>query len=131
MGETTVTTLGDLAAATGLPVDIHLVQDLTIPVGDGIQAQGDLLVLPLAELTGRVTVRDGAGWQEVPAGGVELLRGSTGGNAHTLVADPNTCLWTTDIADSDALAVGVFEALAPVYLLHREHGGTGVAPGRY
>src|SRR5262245_387167 len=123
--ETTVTTLSDLTAATGLPVDMHLVLDLTIPVGDGIQAQGDLLVLPLAELPGGVTVRDGAAWQEVPAGGVELLRGGTGGNAHTLVADPDTCLWTTDVHDTDALAVGVFEALAVVYLLHREHGGTG------
>jgi len=126
-----MTTLGDLTTATGLPVDIHLLLDLAIPVSDGIQAQGDLLVLPLAELADRVTVRDNAAWQEVPAGGVELLRGGTGGNAHTLVADPDTCLWTTDVDDADTLAIGVLEALAPVYLLHREHGGTGVAPGRY
>jgi hypothetical protein len=122
-------TLVDLTGATGLPVDVHLVLDLVIPVNGGMQAQGDLLVVPLEELTGKVAVRSGAAWREVPADGVELLRGGTGGNAHTLVADPDTCAWTTDVQDTDGLAIGIFEALAPVYLLHREHGGTGVAPG--
>lgn len=124
-------TLADLTAATGLPVDVHLVMDLTIPVGDGIQAQGDLLVVPLAELADRVTVRRHATWDEVPPGGVEVVRNEAGGNPHTLVADPDTCAWTTDVDDTDGLAVGVFDAMAPVYLMHREHGGTGIAPGLY
>jgi hypothetical protein len=126
-----VKTLADLTAATGLPVDLHLVLDLTIPVADGIQAQGDLIVVPLAELAGRVTVRDNASWPEVPTDGVEVVRNEAGGNPHTLVADPDTCLWTTDVDDVDELAVGVLDAMEPVYLLHREHGGTGIAPGRY
>lgn len=124
-------TLAELTGATGLPVDLHLMLDLVIPVHDGLQAQGDLLVVPLDEVAGQVTVRTRAAWDEVPPDGVELLRGGAGGNAHTLVADPGTCLWTTDVADTTGLALGVFEALAPAYLLHREHGGTGVAPGRY
>jgi hypothetical protein len=126
-----VKTLADLTAATGLPVDLHLVLDLTIPVADGIQAQGDLIVVPLAELAGQVTIRDNALWSEVPADGVEVVRNEAGGNPHTLVADPDTCLWTTDVDDVDGLAVGVLDAMEPVYLLHREHGGTGIAPGRY
>jgi hypothetical protein len=124
-------TLGELTGATGLPVDLHLMLDLVIPVHDGFQAQGDLLVAPLSEVAGQVTVRARATWDEVPPDGVELLRGGAGGNAHTLVADPGTCLWTTDVNDTTGLALGVFEALAPAYLLHREHGGTGVAPGCY
>jgi hypothetical protein len=127
----TVTTLADLTAATGRPVDLHLMHDLTIPVSDGIQAQGDLVLVPLAKIAGRVTVHDRAWWREVPPGGVELLRGEAGGNPHTLVAEPDTCLWTTDVDDADGLAVGLLDAMAPVYLLHREHGGTGVAPGQY
>jgi hypothetical protein len=126
-----VKTLADLTAATGLPVDLHLVLDLTIPVADGIQAQGDLIVVPLAELADRVAVRDDAAWSEVPADGVEVVRNEAGGNPHTLVADPDTCLWTTDVDDVDELAVGVLDAMETVYLLHREHGGTGIAPGRY
>src|SRR5256885_6246733 len=124
-------TLDDLTGATGLPVDVHLALDVEIPVNGGLQAQGDLLVVPLEELAGTVAVRDGAAWRDVPADGVELLRGGTGGNAHTLVADPDTCAWTTDVDDAAGLAIGAFEALAPVYLLHREHGGTGVAPGSF
>jgi hypothetical protein len=124
-------TLADLTGATGRPVDLHLMLDLVIPVHDGIQAQGDLIVLPMDDAVGHVTVRSGAAWHEVPPEGVELLRGGAGGNAHTLVADPGTCLWTADVDDTLGLALGAFEALDVAYLLHREHGGTGIAPGRY
>jgi hypothetical protein len=126
-----VKTLADLTAATGLPVDLHLMLDLTIPVDDGIQAQGDLIVVPLVELADQVTVRTDAVWVEVPADGVEVVRNEAGGNPHTLVADPGTCLWTTGVADAEDLAVGVIDAMATVYLMHREHGGAGLAPGRY
>jgi hypothetical protein len=124
-------TLADLTETTGLPVDVHLALDLIVPVNDGLQAQGDLVVVPLAELAGQVSVPAGARWREVPPEGIELLRGGTGGNAHTLVADPGTCVWTDTVTDPTGLTVGVFEALAPVYLLHREHGGTGIAAGDY
>jgi hypothetical protein len=140
-------TLADLTGTSGLPVDAHLVLDLVIPINDGLQAQGDLLVVPLADLAGQVSVPATARWREVPPEGVELLRGGTGkpgprssalrpaqaagGNAHTLVADPGTCVWTGTVTDPTGLAIGVFEAMAPAYLLHREHGGTGIAPGSY
>jgi len=124
-------TLENLTAETGLPVDPHLVLDLVIPVLDGFQAQGDLLVAPLPALRGQVAVPAAATWQEVPPSGVELLRGAAGGNAHTLVADAGTCAWTADVTDADGLALAVVDALAPVYLLHREHGGAGIAAGTY
>ena len=124
-------TLADLTGATGLPVDAHLVLDLVIPVNDGLQAQGDLVVVPLAALAGTVSVPAGARWREVPPEGIELLRGGTGGNAHTLVADPGTCVWTDTVADATGLTIGVFEAMGTAYLLHREHGGTGIAAGDY
>jgi hypothetical protein len=124
-------TLADLTGVTGQPVDLHLVLDLVIPIDSGLQAQGDLIVVPLAELAGQVRVPAGAAWIEVPADGIELLRGAAGGNAHTLVADPGTCVWTADVEDTSGLTIGVFEAMAPVYLLHREHGGTGMAAGTY
>jgi len=123
--------LMDLTAETGLPVDLHLVMDMVIPVHDGFQAQGDLLVSPLAPLAERVRAAKDALWQEVPAEGVELLRGTAGGNAHSLVADPDTCAWTADVDDADGLAIAMFDALSTVYLLHREHGATGIAAGLY
>lgn len=124
-------TLADLTGTSGLPVEAHLVLDLVIPINDGLQAQGDLVVVPLAELAGQVSVPATARWREVPPEGIELLRGGTGGNAHTLVADPGTCVWTDTVTDATGLAIGVFEAMAPAYLLHREHGGTGIAAGGY
>lgn len=123
--------LADLAADTGLPVDMHLVLDLVIPIHHAIQAQGDLLVIPLAMVADRVAAREDATWDEVPPGGAELLRGGAGGNAHTLVADPGTCIWTAHVTDVDGLALAILDAMAPVYLLHREHGGTGIAAGTY
>lgn len=124
-------TLGDLTTVTGRDVDLHLMLDLVIPVHAGIQAQGDVIVVPLAEVAGEVKVQGSAQWREVPADGVELLRGGTGGNAHTLVADPGTCLFTADVFDPTGLALGVFETMDVAFLLHREHGGTGIAPGTY
>lgn len=126
-------TLNDLIAAPEVAVefDAHLATDLEIPVLSGLQAQGDLLIIPASLVGGAVRLGQAPAWVSVPAGGVELLRGAAGGNAHTLVADPGVCLWTTDVRDDERLALGVIQADAPVYLLHREHGGTGLAPGRY
>jgi len=121
----------DLTAETGLVVDLHLMLDMVIPVHDGFQAQGDLLVAPLAPLADRVRAAEGAEWHEVSPGGVELLRGLAGGNTHSLVADPDTCVWTADVIDADGLAIAAFDAMATVYLLHREHGATGIAAGQY
>ncbi|MEO3860949.1 hypothetical protein [Acrocarpospora sp. B8E8] len=125
-----VTTVSDLTGRTGVAVDPHLA-DLEIPVISGPQCQGDLAIIPLAMVATRVHVRPGAVRVPVPASGVELLRGTAMGNPHMLVADPGTCTWTTAVQDEDDLAIGVIETSAPVYLLHREHGCTGVAPGSY
>lgn len=122
-------TLASLSQQTGLAVLDHLEQSVSIPVVDGLQAQGDLIVIPLSLLT--PSVRAGAGWIEVPPEGIELLRGEAGGNPHTLVADPGTCRWTRHVRDADGLAIGAFEATAVAYLLHPEHGATGCTPGTY
>jgi hypothetical protein len=122
-------TLASLSQQTGLAVLDHLEQSVSIPVVDGLQAQGDLIVIPLSLLT--PSVRAGAGWIEVPPEGIELLRGEAGGNPHTLVADPGTCRWTRNVRDADGLAIGVFAATAVTYLLHPEHGATGCTPGTY
>ncbi|MFB4306330.1 hypothetical protein [Actinomadura sp. GTD37] len=124
-------TLASLSQQTGLAVLDHLEQSVSIPVVDGIQAQGDLIVIPVSEISASLSVPSHADWTDVPADGVELLRGAAGGNPHTLVADPGTCRWTRHVSDSTGLAIGVFEASAPVYLLHPEHGASGCTPGRY
>jgi hypothetical protein len=131
-------TLADLTARTGLDVLRHLEREVTIPVIDGIQAQGDLLVIPIALLPldaqwiGRnVSIADSAHWREVPGAGLEVLRAGTGGNPHTLVADPGTCRWTTGVRDPERLALGALRTTGVAYLIHPEHGGSGIAPGSY
>ncbi|GAA4209297.1 hypothetical protein [Microbispora amethystogenes] len=124
-------TLASLSHQTGLAVLDHLERSARVPVVDGLHAQGDLIVVPLALIASAVAVRPEARWTDVPPEGVELLRGAAGGNPHTLVADPGTCRWTADVADAEGLALGIFEASAVVYLLHPEHGATGCASGAY
>jgi hypothetical protein len=124
-------TLASLSQRTGLAVLDHLEQSVSIPVVDGLQAQGDLIVIPLRAVAASVRLPRHARWTDVPSEGVELLRGAAGGNPHTLVADPGTCRWTTYLWDSHDLALGLFEASAIAYLLHPEHGATGCAPGAY
>jgi hypothetical protein len=131
----TTLTLADLTARTGLNVLGHLEREVTIPVIDGLQAQGDLLVIPIAFLAAGprrdVSIVDSARWHEVPGAGVEVLRAGTGGNPHTLVADPGTCRWTTGVSDLQQLALGALSTTAVAYLIHPEHGGSGIAPGTY
>lgn len=124
-------TLASLSQQTGLAVLDHLEQSVSIPVVDGLQAQGDLIVIPVSEISASLSIQPNAAWTDVPPEGVELLRGAAGGNPHTLVADPGTCRWTKHVSDPGGLAIGVFEASAPVYLLHPEHGASGCTPGRY
>ncbi|MFI0445487.1 hypothetical protein [Actinomadura sp. 6N118] len=124
-------TLASLSQQTGLAVLDHLEQSVSIPVVDGLQAQGDLIVVPHSLIASAVTFWARAVWTQVPPEGIELLRGEAGGNPHTLVAEPGTVRWTTQVFDSDLLAIGIFEASAVAYLLHPEHGASGCAPGTY
>ncbi|GAA3719936.1 hypothetical protein GCM10022224_102340 [Nonomuraea antimicrobica] len=124
-------TLDSLSLRTGLSVLDHLDRSVRIPVVDGLQAQGDLIVIPLPVVAEDVRLWDEPRWQDVPPEGVELLRGAAGGHPHTLVAEPGSCRWSTRVRDAHGLAIGVFAASAPVYLLHPEHGGSGCAPGTY
>jgi hypothetical protein len=120
--------LAELLDRTGLDVLDHLDRQVTVPVIDGLQAQGDLIVLPLA-LLGSVPAR--GGWRDLPGNGVELVRGEAGNNPHTLVADRGTCRLTMWVHDPERLAIAAFENVAPAYLIHPEHGGTGIAPGAW
>jgi hypothetical protein len=130
MHMTTALTLADLTRRTGFDVLGHLEREVTIPVTGGLQAQGDLMVVPLAEFHD-VFISTNAYWREVPSAGIEVLRSAAGGNPHTLVADPGTCRWTISVADRAGLALGALTTTGVAYLIHPEHGASGIAPGGY
>lgn len=127
----TTMTLSALTALTGLDVFDYLDQEVSVPVVDGLQAQGDLIVVPHALLNGAVKTGPWSQTVDVPLSGVELLRSAAGGNPHSLVADEGTCTWTTPVSDTRRLALGILDTEVTAYLIHPEHGATGIAPGRY
>ncbi|MBF6327010.1 hypothetical protein [Nocardia transvalensis] len=108
----------------------NLEQSLHIPVVDGMHAQGDLIVIPIRLLASVAAIPE-ATWRYVPPDGIEVLRGAAGGNPHTLVAEPGSCRWTTQVHDPEGLALGMFTTDTVAYLMHPEHGATGSAPGTY
>ncbi|MEV6336473.1 hypothetical protein AB0M12_17325 [Nocardia vinacea] len=124
-------TLADLTARTGFEVLDHLELEMAIPITDGIQAQGDLIVIPHALVRNAITEGPFARWRDIPNTGLELLRSGAGGNPHSLVADPGICTWTTGIRDTTDLALGLLDTRVVAYLIHPEHGASAIAPGRY
>ena len=128
---TTALTLADLTARTGLDVLDYLDQSVSIPVIAGPQAQGDLIVIPLTVLGDEVTTTEWSRSVDVGRTGLELLRSAAGGNPHTLVADGGICSWTARVDDPRGLALGILDTCVTAYLIHPEHGATGIAPGRY
>jgi hypothetical protein len=121
--------LAELLDKTGLDVLDHLEREVTVPVIDGLQAQGDLIVVPFDMIT-TVTAAQ-YGWRLVPPEGIELVRGAAGNNPHTLVADPGTCQLNGAVADRLGLTIAVIHNTAPAYLVHPEHGASGIAPGHW
>lgn len=119
-------TLEALETAAGRRCYDHvrdLFADAEVPVLDCSQAQGDLLIVPVSRTAG-------GGAVGVPAEGVDVIRPTDGGHAHTLVAPDGGCRVTLrDSGSTDDLVIAVIETTEPVFLLHAEHGGTGLAPG--
>ena len=126
-----MTTLADLTTVRGFEVLEHLEAEAEVPVLAGIQFQGDVAVIPVHEVSD--LSYSPSSLEPVAAEGVEVVRGENGGHTHLLVADAGVARWTGQVQDREELAVGVVD-VAPggaAYLIHAEHGGTGLAPGRY
>jgi hypothetical protein len=119
-------TLAEVTAATGFPVLEHLEAEAQVPVLGGLQAQGDLFIVP-ATAGGRHAT-DKA--KPVPAAGIPVIEAIGSGHEHRLFAgSPGTAWWTP--AAREGQDIGVLECAEPAFILHPEHGATGVAPGAY
>lgn len=110
--------------------DEHLARDVEIPILDQLQAQGDVLCIPLTgDLVKLAAPLDTAIWQ--PVRELAVVRGENGGNTHLVVAAFGEAAWTTDVRSHSAagLDLGILDVVRPVHLLHPEHGGMGLAAG--
>lgn len=110
----------------------YLDQQVTVPVTGGVQAQGDVLVVPdtLAPNSSRFQLDPAA---PVPAAGVPVVRGEAMGNTHLLISD-GPCSWQqAHPASPEDVLLGIVtvEPGSTAYLIHPEHGATGIAPGTY
>jgi len=120
----TTATLGQLIERHGFDVLDHLDRDLEIPVHAGLQAQGDLFIIP-ADPNRRI----GHG-TAVPLDGIAVIEAVNGGHEHRLFAgQPGTAFFTP--AGAGGQDIGLLECTEPAYIAHPEHAYAGIAPGSY
>jgi hypothetical protein len=116
--------LADVVDRTGFEVLEHLEAEAEVPVLGGLQAQGDLIVVPDPRAFDKSTDR------LVPAAGVAVIEATGGGHEHRLFAGTAGTAWwhTSPGAGQD---IGVLHCTEPALLLHPEHGAASMAPGSY
>ena len=122
---TAATTLGDLATRHGFEVLEHLEAEAAVPILKGLQAQGDLFIIPAGNAEPHTD-----DLKLIPAGGFAVIKAANGGHEHRLFASvPGTALFA--FIDGSGQDIGVLKCTEPVYSLHVEHGAAGIAPGMF
>lgn len=118
-------TLATLIDETGVDVLDYLDREALVPVLTGLQCQGDVAVIP--QRPGKSAHKT----VPVPAVGVPVVRGESGGNTHLLLAE-GPVNWTSTPGFSD-LTIGIVHVPdgAVAYLAHPEHGYLAMGPGNY
>lgn len=118
-------TLHDVMTPHRVEIPAHLEAQAEVPLLSGIQRQGDVLIIPMKP--GPI-----AGAAPVPQEGVAVVRGEAGGNTHRLVAD-GPVQFAPAPTTRGGLALGslLIPDGAAAFLIHEEHGATGIAPGAY
>jgi hypothetical protein len=122
-----VKTLAEVTEATGFEVLEHLEAAAQVPVIAGLQAQGDLFIIPVnGDGIAQAKAFTSGTRAEIPAEGIAVIEAVGGGHEHRLFASrPGTAWWTPLRGSQD---IGILECIEPVYSLHMEHGAAGVAP---
>lgn len=113
------TTLQHLIERSDAEVLDHLDRQVTIPVLTGPQAQGDLLVVPCAAV-------DAFKFVDVEPKGIVVLAGQ---HDHRLLADGDVGFAPS--VEGQRLGWLRVGRKAVAWLLHQEHGGSGIGEGTY
>lgn len=120
-------TYGTALARVGVSVPGHLAADAAVPVLTGVQAQGDLLVVPITEIP-----LDGR--HPVTAAGVQVVRGEATGNTHWLHAgfDSPGVRWRRSTGPGLICGhLSVPDGQTALLIHTDEHGANGIGPGTY
>jgi len=118
-------TYADALTKVGATVPEHLIADAEVPVLTGPQAQGDLLIVPIAGTT--------ADLQAVPDEGVQVVFGEATGNSHYLHRGfESPGVEYARVTDGQCIAVVRVPDGQSAQLIHTdEHGSNGIGPGLY
>ena|SRR6266536_3112022 len=114
-------TMQSLIEEHGTEVLDYLDRQVTVPVLDSGQIQGDVSILPVTTQPATIPI---------PKAGIAVVRGESGGNTHSLHGSPTAFF---DPAAGDGLTLGTLTVPAgsQAYMAHPEHGFMGIAAGTY
>ncbi len=118
-------TFADALTKVGVTVPDHLIADAEVPVLTGVQAQGDLLIVPLTHTDAKLL--------PVPDKGVQIVFGEATGNSHYLHRGfDSTGVEYARVNDGQCIAVVNVPEGESAQLIHTdEHGSNGIGPGLY
>lgn len=109
----------------------HLPNDVEIPIVQGSQRQGDVLIRPSKD--GEVLLDEVSTAPLIPMAGVPVVRGENGGNTHLLVGEGDVRYLPAKETTATSLILGsllVGEG-SVAYLTHPQHGFMGIGSGTY
>lgn len=118
-------TFADALQKVGVSVPDHLISDAEVPVLTGVQAQGDLLIVPIESTKAKLT--------RLPVKGVQVVFGEATGNSHWLHAGfESPGIEFARVESGQAIAVVRVPEGQSAQLIHTdEHGSNGIGPGLY
>jgi hypothetical protein len=129
--EIVLTTLAHLIDRHGIEVLDYLDRAASVPVIAGLQAQGDVIVIPASMLTSSTTTAS----TPVPSEGFAVVRGESGGNTHMLLGDGPVFFDSIEDTNGRSVVLDLGVLTVPkgstAYLAHPEHAYSGIAPGNY
>lgn len=118
-------TYAEALAKVGVTVPDHLVADAEVPILTAPQAQGDLLIIPIASTSVKMAT--------VPDDGVQVVFGEATGNSHWLhrgFDSPGVAF--ARVTDGQRIGVLHVPEGQNAQLIHTdEHGSAGIGPGLY
>lgn len=118
-------TYADALTKVGATVPDHLIADAEVPVLTAVQAQGDLLIVPLTGSKAKLL--------PVPDEGVQIVFGEATGNSHFLHRGfDSPGVEYARVSDGQCIAVVKVPEGESAQLIHTdEHGSNGIGPGMY
>jgi hypothetical protein len=128
------TTYAEALGKIGVTIPDHLMADAEVPVLTGVQAQGDLIIVPAGEAG--MDLFDTTQWtlQPVPSSGVQVVVGEATGNTHWLhrgFESPDV-MWARVTGDPLVIGVVAVPEGQSAELIHTdEHGANAMGAGMY